>query len=109
MKKQPMVNMKVSPLAPRPGDKMKKTEDDFILSADMSVFLVLAKIREAIGCGHKPMLTDLPEIVEALVAASKQLLAEHQGMREFSSGFNEATPCTCSACINVRAIPGVSK
>jgi hypothetical protein len=70
---------------------------------------VISKIRDVIGCRHRPKPNELVQIVDDLVFIAESLLAEHKEMKAFTSGFNAPTACNCPACVKGRKIFGEGK
>lgn len=79
---------------------MKKKED----AISVSELLVLSEIREAIGCGAKPMQSELVEMVKGLVFIARRLCKEHQELKNSTAGFGKTEPCECAACDKARGI-----
>ncbi len=70
----------------------------------ISELAVLYEIRTAIGCGDKPMQSELVEMVKGLVFIAHRLCKEHQELKDFTVGFGKKEPCECEACDKARKI-----
>jgi len=70
----------------------------------MKELSVLADIREALGCGHKPMQDELVVKVKQLVKVAGVLEVEHAEIQKFMAGFGKEKKCGCDACCTIREI-----
>ncbi len=60
--------------------------------------LEIAKIREALGCGHKPMLDGLAEIVRRTRELALIIYKMHQDETRLLAGFKRPKSCECPDC-----------
>lgn len=64
---------------------------------DKELFAI-AEIRQAIGCGDKPMLSELPSIIKHMRELALVVFKMHKEEEKLIAGFSKPETCRCAEC-----------